>query len=593
MDNKYKWDLTKIFKNEKEYNDTFSEVDDLVNELISFKGKILDNSENLLKVLELDSKIDLLIERLYVYSFLGYYENMSDVKFQEYKEKVLSIASDISSKTSFITPELLSSNFECVLEFIKENKKLQKYKTMLERTFRYKKHVLSEKEEKLLSDIIEMARVPKGTYEELNNNDSYFGKIKDENGNSVLLTSSNYGMFLSSKDRNVRKSAFNHEYKFYSNHINTISSLYIGKVKTNCILSRIRKYNNVLENMLFADNISTSLYDNLINVTNKNIKYLKDFYYYKDKQLGYKLHMYDLYVNTSKMPEKKVSYEEAVKIANEALKPLGEDYLNKFNHLISNNCVDVYPKDKKRSGAYEWGTYGYEPYVSLNFDGTINSVSTLCHEMGHAMHTYYSNSNQDYIYASYPIFLAEIASTVNEILLSEYLYKNTKDKDEKEYYLIEFLDKFKATVYRQVMFAEFESIVHKKCENKESLTKEMLCNIYLELNKKHFDGPVVVDNTIKYEWARIPHFYDSFYVYKYATGFISALLIANRLLTDKDFKDKYIKFLSSGDIMYPLDLLKSIDIDLTDEKTLEKAFDIFNEKLEELKKIEGCDVNGN
>ncbi len=587
MDNKYNWDLTRIFKDENDFSKTVDEVKKLTDELITYKGRILDNSSTLFETLELDNKLDLLIERLYVYSHLGYYENMANVKFQEYKEQVLSLVSDVSSKTSFISPELLSSSYENILKLISENKKLDKYKIMLERTFRYKSHVLSGSEEKLLSDMSEIIRVPKTTYDELNNVDAYYGKIKDENNNTITLTSANYGMLLSSRNRKVRKNAFNKKYKFYSDHINTISSLYIGKVKSNHFISKTRKYNSILEMELFPDNVSTDLYNNLIKITDKNIKYLKEFYRYKSKQLGHKLHMYDLYVNTSKVPDKKVTYEEAVTIVNEALKPLGKDYLEKFNYLINNRCVDVYPKDKKRSGAYEWGTYGYLPYVSLNFDGTIDSVSTLAHEMGHAMHTYYSNSNQDYLYANYPIFLAEIASTVNEILLSEYLYKNSKSKDEKEYYLIEFLDKFKATVYRQVMFAEFESIVHKKYENGESLTMESLCNIYLDLNKKHFSGSVKVDDTIKYEWARIPHFYNSFYVYKYATGFISALLIADRILNTNDFKDKYIKFLSSGDVMYPLDLLKSIDIDLTNEETLERAFSIFNNKLEELKKMEG------
>ena len=546
MDNKYKWDLTKIYKSEKEYNSVFEEAKKLTEEVVSFKGKILSSSDSLLQVLELDTRLDQLIERLYVYSFLGYYDNMADVKFQEYKERILSLVNDVSSKTSFITPELLSSNYDVILKYIKENKKLKKYKLMLERTFRYKSHVLSEEEEKILSDIGDITRVPRSTFDELNNVDASFGKIKDEDGKSVILSHANYSMFLSSKNRNVRQNAFNKMYKFYFDHINTISSLYIGKIKTDCTISKIRKYNNVLEMMLFDDNVNASLYETLIKVTDNNIKYLKDFYEFKAQGLGYKPHMYDLYVNTSKHPERKVTYEETTKIINNALKPLGEDYLKNFNHLLNNRCVDVYPKDKKRSGAYQWGTYGYEPYVSLNFDGTMDSVSTLAHEMGHAMHTYYSNENQDYLYASYPIFLAEIASTVNEILLSEYLYNNTNNKDEKEYYLIEFLDRFKATVYRQVMFAEFEDIVHKKYESGESLTKDMLCNIYYDLNKKHFEGPVVVDEDIKYEWARVPHFYTSFYVYKYATGFISALIIVDNLLNKKDFKDKYIKFLVVG-----------------------------------------------
>ena len=583
--NKYNWDLSRIFKSENNFKETISEVNKLLEEIVKFKGNILLNSNSLFKVLDLDTKIELLVEKLYVYSHLGHYNNMSDKLFQEYKEEVLSLVDKASSMTSFITPELLSSSYEKIEKYISENKDLEKYRLSLERTFRYKSHILSDKEEKILSDISEIMRVPKSTFDALNNIDVKLDKIKNEEGKLVPLTNSNYSTFLMSKNRGVRKSAFNKEYKYYKDHINTISSLYIGKVKSNSLISKIRNYKSTLENKLFSDNISIKLYDALIKITNKNTKYLKEYYKFKSKQLGYKMHMYDLYVNSSIMPDKKISYEDAIDIVNNALKPLGEDYLKNFNMLLNSNSVDVYPKDKKRSGAYEWGTYKVLPYVSLNYENNIDSVSTLAHEMGHAMHTYYSDNNQDYLYAGYPIFLAEIASTVNEILLSEYLINNSKTKDEKNYYLIEFLDKFKATVYRQVMFAEFEKIIHEKYENGESLTMELLCDEYLKLNKKQFSPVIKVDETIKYEWARIPHFYDSFYVYKYATGFISALIIANKLLNDNSFKDKYIEFLSSGSIKYPLDLLMDLGIDLTDEKTLNKAFEIFNEKLNMLKKL--------
>ena len=582
---KYKWDLSKIFKDEKHFKDTILEVNSLLDEIVKYKGIILKNSSNLLKVMELDERIDLLTERLYIYSHLGYYDNMADKTFQEYKEEVLSLVNEVSSLTSFITPELLSSDYELIKKYIKENKKLEKYSLLLERTFRYKEHVLSDSEEKILSDMSDVLRVPSSTFDELNNVDISLGKIRNEKGELVELTNSNYSTFLMSKDRKVRKNAFNKEYVYYKNHINTISSLYIGKVKGNAFIAKTRKYKSSLDMKLFPDNVSSKLYNTLIKITNKNTKYLKEYYKFKSSQLGFKMHMYDLYVNSSVMPDKKIDYEGAVKICNEALKPLGSDYLKNFNMIINSNSVDVYPKDKKRSGAYEWGTYRILPYVSLNYEGNIDSVSTLAHEMGHAMHSYYSDNNQDYLYAGYPIFLAEIASTVNEVLLSEYLINNSKSKEEKNYYLVEFLDKFKATVYRQVMFANFESLIHEKFESGEALTMELLCEEYLKLNKKHYSPIVKVDDTIKYEWARIPHFYDSFYVYKYATGFICALIIAHNLLTDKDYKDKYIKFLSSGGSKYPLDLLNEIGIDLTDEKTLDSAFILFNEKLNMLKSL--------
>lgn len=582
----YKWDLTRIFKDENDYNNSIKRVNEILERIPEYKGRILKNENTLFEILELDTEMDKLLSKIYVYSYLGFYDNMADVKFQQYKESASSLMVKASSVTSFMIPEILSSEFTLIEEYISKNNKLELYRKVLEKIFRDKPHVLSEKEEKILSNLGEIMDIPSDAFDAINNIDVSFGKIKNEEGKNVELTSSNYVLFLSSKNEKVRKSAFKKKHEYYKNHINTISSLYIGQVKSDVFYSKTRKFNSVLEANLFSDNIDKKLYKSLIKATNKNTKYLKEYYKLKAKSLGRKLHMYDLYVNTSKVPEKVIPYEDAIKIINEALKPLGEDYLNKFNYLVENRCIDVYPKDKKRSGAYQWGTYGVLPYVSLNYENNIDSVSTFAHEMGHAMHTYYSDTNQDFLYASYPIFLAEIASTVNEVLLSNYLIKNAENKEEKEYHLIDFLDKFKATVYRQVMFAEYEDIIHEKYENGESLTKDLLCETYYKLNKNHFSPAVTVDKDIQYEWSRIPHFYTSYYVYKYATGFISALIIADKIENDETFKDKYIKFLSSGNTKYPLELLKDLGIDMTDEKVLNKAFDLFNEKLELLKNIE-------
>ena len=582
----YKWDLTRIFKDENDYNNSIKRVNEILERIPEYKSRILENENTLFEILELDTEMDKLLSKIYVYSYLGFYDNMADVKFQQYKESASSLMVKASSVTSFMIPEILSSEFTLIEEYISKNNKLELYRKVLEKIFRDKPYVLSEKEEKILSDLGEIMDIPSDAFDAINNIDVSFGKIKDEEGKNVELTSSNYVLFLSSKNEKVRKAAFKKKHEYYKNHINTISSLYIGQVKSDVFYSKTRKFNSVLEANLFSDNIDKKLYKSLIKATNKNTKYLKEYYKLKGKSLGRKLHMYDLYVNTSKVPEKVIPYEDAIKIINEALKPLGEDYLNKFNYLVENRCIDVYPKDKKRSGAYQWGTYGVLPYVSLNYENNIDSVSTFAHEMGHAMHTYYSDTNQDFLYASYPIFLAEIASTVNEVLLSNYLIKNAENKEEKEYHLIDFLDKFKATVYRQVMFAEYEDIIHEKYENGESLTKDLLCETYYKLNKNHFSPAVTVDKDIQYEWSRIPHFYTSYYVYKYATGFISALIIADKIENDETFKDKYIKFLSSGNTKYPLELLKDLGIDMTDEKVLNKAFDLFNEKLELLKNIE-------
>ena len=582
----YTWDLTKIIKNDTEYKSILKEINRLLDEFIKYKGSLLKDENTFYDALEMQKKIDMLAEKLYVYSYLSYYENMGNKKYQEYKETATSIYEKVESLTSFVNPELLSNNFSLIEEYISKNKKLEIYRRALENLFRFKEHILSEKEEKILSDASEAFKTSTNAYDAIDNVDIKFDKIKNENNEEVELTPYNYGGFLSSKNRDVRKSAFVSEYKFYREHINTISALYIGNVKTDAFISRTRKYNSILESFLFDDKVDTKLYKNLIKITNDNLEYLKNYYKLKERSLGYKLHMYDLYVNTSVVPKKVIEYEDGIKVVNEALKPLGSEYLDAFNRLLNTRCVDVFPKSKKRSGAYEWGTYGVDPYVSLNYEKNVDSVSTLAHEMGHAMHSYYSYKTQDYLYASYPIFLAEIASTVNEVLLSNYLIDKADNKDEKIYHLVDFLDKFKATVYRQVMFAEFEDIIHEKYENGEVLTKDLLCDTYLELNKKHFAPVIEIDEDIQYEWARIPHFYTPFYVYKYATGFISALIIADKLVNEKDFKDKYIKFLSSGSSKYPLDLLNDLGIDITDTKVLNRAFELFNEKVILLDKIE-------
>ncbi len=578
---KYKWDLSKIFKDEKEFYDAINKIKTNLNKLSKYKGHILDSKNSLYEFYILDDETSLLCDRVYVYSYLGYYDNTSDVKFQEYKEKATSIVHKYSTIVSFVIPELQGKEYEYVLKLIDGDSRFDKYRFSLENIYRFKKHVLSSEEEKLLSEVSNVFSSSHDAFVALNNTDVIFDNIKDENNKSVKLTSSNYSKYITSKDERVRKNAFSSLIKFYKKHINTISSLYLGQIKADTVCSKVRKYDSSISSSLFRDNIPVELYDTLIKCTVSNLDTLKKYYDIKSRVLGKKLHIYDTYVNISSLEEKNISFEEGVVLVNKALKVLGEDYLSEFNNIINSNCVDVYPKDNKRSGAYEWGTYGVSPYVSLNYENNIESVSTLAHEMGHAMHTYYSNLNQDYNNANYPIFLAEIASTVNEVLLSEYLINNTSDIDEKIYYLNEFIDKFKGTVFRQVMFATFEKEIHEKYENNEAITPSVLCDEYYKLNQLYFSPSVIVDDDIKYEWARIPHFYSSFYVYKYATGFISALVIASKLINNESgFRDKYIKFLSSGGSNYPLDILKELGIDLNDYNTINGAFDILRNKVQ-------------
>ncbi len=578
------FDLNKLFKSEDEFQESIYRINKLLGKIGEFKGHILDNSDTLRIFLNTNNELDISLERIYLYSHLGYDNNMNDSKWQEKKDLSLSLLDKSSEMESYILPELLKSNLKDVNKLL--TKDLQKYVKYFEMIFRYKEHTLSEKEEIILSNTSEILRTPTNVFNAIDNIDIYLGTIIDENNKKIELTNANYGTYIASKNRRVRRSAFNKLYTYYKNHIYALSSSYAGSVKGDIFESKIRKYNSSLEESLFSDNVNKTLIENLFSAVDDNIKYLKKYYKLKSKALNLnKLHMYDTYVNIANVPNIKINYEEGKKIVLESLNPLGKDYIKNITYLLSNRCVDVYPKKNKKSGAYQISTYRIDPYVSLNYDNNIDSVSTLAHEMGHAMHSYYSDLNNDYIYVKYPIFLAEIASTVNENLLLEYLSKNAKTKEEKKYYLVEYLDRFKSTVYRQTMFEQFEYIIHDKCEKNESITKDVLCDTYYELVKKQFSGAVVIDENIKYEWSRIPHFYTSFYVYKYATGFICAEIIANKLLNEKDFNEKYIEFLKSGGKDYPLEILNNIGIDLTDEKVLNSAFNTFNKKLEELDKL--------
>ena len=587
IDKKYTIDLTKLFKSKEEFNAALEEANLYKKRILSMKGSLLKNASTLLEYLETDEKLSILIERIYVYAFVSYDLDMNDNTNEQRKEKVSKLLSDINEATSFVMPELLENTLENVNKLLKEKKELGKYSFMFETIFRSKSHTLSEKEEKILSTCSEVLSGYKKSYTCLNDVDAKFSDIKDENGNKVPLTHSSYSKYIISKDRRVRKATFNSLYKYYKEHINTLSSLYISKVKSDAFYAKNRKYKDSLNMYLFDDNIDEKLYLNLIDVNNNNLDSLKKFYLLKAKRLGIKqLHMYDTYADISFTEDKKYSIEEAKKIAFDALNPLGKEYLEKLDNLFNTRCVDVYPSKDKRSSAYQICAYGSDPCVVLDYVGTSDDVSTLVHEMGHAMHTVYSDKTQDYTYSEYPIFLAEIASTVNEVLLGEYLYNKATTKEEKIYYLVEFLDRFKATVYRQTMFAEFEYEIHKKYENNESLTCDLVCDTFNNLNVKQFSPSVYIDENIKYEWARIPHFYSSFYVYKYATGFISALIIASKLLNNEEgFKEKYIEFLSSGGNDYPLDILKKLGIDITDINVLESAYKVFNDKVNTLETL--------
>ena len=576
----YKWDLSLIL-NIEELNDYIEKINNLIKKLTGFENHILDNSDSLLEFLEIDKELDLLSTKLYLYANLDCDTNTKDSNRQALKMKVMKIFETMSIKLSFVTPELLNKDLDYVKKILDEKEELKKYTFYFEELYREKEHILSKEKENLLSLASPLLRTAKNTYYNLCNADSKFDKVKNDKGEKIDLSESNYISLMNSDDRKVRKNVFKKYYKFYQEHKNTLGSLYASKVKEDFFVSTARNYKSPLEMSLYADNINITLYDHLINQVHR---YLPLEYRYLECRRKAckleKLHMYDMYYNPVMDSDKEYTFEESKKIVREALKPLGEEYLAKLDRQFNNRWTDVYPCDGKKSGAYQWSYYGVPTYVLLNHTDDLKSVETLAHEYGHAMHTAFSCEYQDYIYHDYPIFLAEIASTVNEVFLFEYMYNKTKNKNEKRAMILDLLDRYRTTIFRQTMFAEFERIAHDKEEQGIALTEEELSNTYYDLNKLYFGEDVVSDKEIRYEWMRIPHFYTPFYVYKYATGLISAVSIATSILNGEDgAKERYIKFLSSGGSNYPLEILKTAGIDITTEKPYEDAFKYFEEKL--------------
>lgn len=587
VEDKNKWNLKSIIKDEQELNEKSEKVEKLLKEILTFKGRIMESSITLLEFIELDEELSRLVDLLYVYVSLKLDEDTTNTFNQKIKEKLEKLIEKVEEKTSFILPEILNSSYDTVLKYIKENEKLKIYEFDLEKLFRKKEHILEEQEESILAKASINLYNSSNIFYYLNNSDINLGKIKNENNEEIELTSSNYHLFIENKNRNIRKSAFESMYHFWENHKNTIAAIYKAKLGETEFNRELRKYKTSLEMYLFPDKLPEEVYYKLIECVHKNLDKMYEYQSLRKKLLNLsELHMYDIYVPVIDIPEKTYTFEDAKEIILDALKPLGDTYIKDLKLAFDKNWIDIYPNIGKRSGAYQWGCYDSEPRVLLNFMGTVRDVSTTAHELGHAMHSYYSKKTQKYTYASYPIFLAEIASTVNEVLLNDYMYKKAETKEEKCYFLNEFIDLIKSTIFRQTMFAEFESIMHKKYQDKEAITERDLSETYFNLNKLYFGDNVTSDELIKYEWERIPHFYTPFYVYKYATGLSSAVCIAYNIINKKaGALEKYLNFLKSGCSKYPLETLKETGVDLISGFPIEETLKIFGEKVNELKEL--------
>lgn len=586
IEEKYKWNLRKMVE-EKSFDELYQGVIEKKDKIQSMQGHIMDSGTSLLTYLKMSDELDRALEQIYVYAHMLCDEDTANTEAQQLKMKTEKLNDDVNEALSFVRPEILNCSYDKVLEYIKTNKELEEYSFVLEAIFRYQKHTLGKKEEEIVAAASNAFGTGDDVFYNLDNADIYLGTIQDENGKEVELTNSNYGYYVGSNDRKVRENAFKAMYKYFGNLKNTIAASLKGQIKENFFYSKVRNYNSPLEMSLFHDNIDISVYYNLIDTIHNHLNSMYDYMKLRKQILGLdEIHMYDVYADLIQEKPKEIPFEEGKEIVLKALKPLGPEYIKDLEKAFIEKWIDVYPNRGKKSGAYSWGTYDSYPYLSLNYDNRIDSVSTMAHELGHSMHSYYSNKHQNFVNHGYPIFLAEIASTVNEVLLNDYLYKNVKSKEEKILYLTEFLDKVRTTIYRQTMFAEFEMLMHEKEANGVPLTEQEFSNTYYELNKLYYGSDVISDNEIRYEWARIPHFYDSFYVYKYATGLSSAIAIAYDIINGVEgAKEKYLEFLSSGGSDYPLEILKRAGVDMTTNEPIEKAITVFEQKLQELKSL--------
>lgn len=582
-----KWALEDLFLTDADWEAAVKQLEEQLAQLKGYAGKVSASADALYAYLTLADETENLFEKVLVYSNEKMHEDMGNSTYQGYAAQAQAAATRLSAAEAFFEPELLAMEESRLQGFLKEDPKLEKYRILIDRIWRRKKHTLSAAGEEILAKTYEMATAPDDIFSMFNDADAKFGTIRDENGKEVELTHGRFGGFMESSDRRVRKEAFEALYQTYDQFKNTLAATYSANVKKAKFYADVRKYPSALAAALAPGNIPTEVYDNLIETVHRFLPAMYRYVALRKRALGVEeLHMYDVYVPLVADQTKKIPFAEAKEIVKRGLAPMGEEYVSHLEEGFDHRWIDVYENRGKRSGAYSWGAYGTHPYVLLNYQGKLDDVFTLAHEMGHALHSWYSNANQPYVYSGYLIFVAEVASTCNESLLMQYLLKESKDKKEKAYLLNHFIDQFKGTLFRQTMFAEFEKITHEMYAKGESLTAERLCAVYMDLNRKYFGEEMVSDPQIALEWARIPHFYTEFYVYQYATGFSCAIALSKRILEmgEAGVAD-YMKFLKGGCSKDPIELLKMAGVDISTPKPVEDALQLFEELVSELEEL--------
>lgn len=587
IEEKYKWNISDMYADEEIWESDFNEALKMADDFAQYAGKLGESAETMLAALCARDAVWQKAERVYVYAHMKGDEDNRVSRYQELSQKAMSMMSQISAKTAFFTPELMELPEGTIEGFLEENDELKLYNYTLLDLLRQKEHILSQQEEALIAQFGEVTGAPKQIFSMINDADMKFGTIKDEDGDEVELTHGNYISMMESHYRRVREDAYRTLYAAFMKQKNTLASTYYYNVKKNAVFSKIRKYPSALVSALDSDNIPESVYTNLVNSINAHLGALHRYVALRKKMLGVdEIHMYDIYAPLVEMPKRSVPYEEALDVVRKALAPMGEEYIRDLNAGIEAGWVDVFENEGKTSGAYSFGSYDSMPYVLLNYNNKFKDAFTVIHELGHSMNSYYTRKAQPFIYGGHSIFTAEVASTVNECLLMHDLLAKCEDKTEKLYLLNIYIEEFRATVFRQTMFAEFEMQVHAEVEKGEVMTPDRLCRIYGDLNRKYFGPDVVYDDEIAMEWARIPHFYNAFYVYKYATGYSAAVAISKKIIEEgAPARDAYMTFLAAGDSDYPIELLKGAGVDMSTPDVVESAMMTFEGLIDELEEL--------
>jgi len=584
-----KWRLEDMYLTDAAWEEDLQKAKKLSEEVAAKKGTLGQSAKQLHETLTLQDELLQTVDQVYVYARMRRDEDNANSTYQGLTDRATALSTQSYGAISYIQPEILAIPTDTLKQWLEQDAELAHYRIMLDEITRFKPHTLSTEEEALLANMSEVASAPSKIYGMLNNADIKFPMITDENGEEVELTKGRYTHFMESQDRRVRKEAFEALYSTYGKFRNTIAASLTSSVKADVFYARTRKYPSALYSALFADNVDVSVYDNLIATIREHLPLMHRYISLRKKVLGLdELHMYDLYVPIVPEVDMKIPYDQAVQTVKEALHPLGEEYGKVLEEGFSNGWIDVHENEGKTSGAYSWGAYTTHPYVLMNYQDNVNNMFTLAHEMGHALHSYYSNKNQPYTYAGYKIFVAEVASTLNEALLMNHLLETTEDKQQRMYLINYYLEQFRGTVFRQTMFAEFEKIVHAKEEAGEPLTADNLNEIYRELNIAYHGPEMVIDKEIDLEWERIPHFYRHFYVYKYATGFSAATSLSKQILEEgQPAVERYLQFLKGGSSDYPLNLLKNAGVDMTSPDPIREALAVFKSLLEEMEQLTG------